>query len=156
MAPNVKSRPQPAVSPEEVDQRAVEIRQTWAKPDLRLKPDPDFALCVAVLDRARVDVLEGQDSLVALRKKRRDAQKAIQRYYEQVLLTRQALKNATVAINWTQHPEHQWMAIDTIARAVDYQPERLAEVIIGGMNNGVAKFIQGEPGSMCPLCRKGV
>lgn len=155
MAPQCKTR-NLAVTPEEVGIRTANMRDSWSDPDKHLKPDPDFALCVAMIDRARVDILDGQESLELLRKAEKEVKRAIHHYYDQIRLTRTALQNTAIAINWTQHPEYQWVAIDTIAQRADYDPQRLAEVILGGMNGGVVKFLSGKKGAMCPVCKKEI
>lgn len=149
-------RKQPAVvvKAKDAEMRAAEIKNSWSDPDSRFKSDPDFALCLAVLNRARIDVIDGQKSLNALREAKNKAEQAIHAYYNQILDTRRLLKNAAVAINWAERPEYQWLALDTIAKRTDYDPERLAEVIINGMHGGVARFISGKQGSMCPICKK--
>jgi hypothetical protein len=134
-----------AIRAREQSRRVAEIKSRWPDPDAHFKPDPDFALCVAVLDQANTDIADGQMAIEALRKARKTAEAAINDYFRQIQETRKAFKNAAIAIRWAEHPEHQWLSLDTIAKRSGYDPQRMAEVLLGKIHRGIADFIQKKP-----------
>lgn len=141
-------------SASDVASRTADVRKAWPRPERRVKADPDFALCVAILNRARLDVLVGQSKLNSLLATHRDLQALLNKYRKQIKATRESLRASGVAINWTQHPEHQWMALDTIAKRAGYDPQKLSSVILKGMDVEVIDYIENKPGAPCPLCRR--
>ena len=139
--------------------RAAKVRSEWKNPELRVVPDPDKLLCVAMLAEIQGDIERCPLSLQYAVECHASTKAAFCRFATSLQELNRAAKRARRdmllagdATAYLARQEEGKLPLDLICDYCGYAPDKIVKALLTPVEGKLAAFLQRQPGSKCPVC----